>query len=85
MSNSNYARGYDRIYHKPRKRVKKEVKPKHLKRSVAGNMSFDTLFGIRWEQLRFSNSREHVTPDIKKMVSNFADWQKNGTTKYRCQ
>jgi len=80
MTNSNYARGYDRIYNKPRKRAKKESKPKHLERVVIAKSSFDTLFGIRWEQLRFSNSRDHVTSEIKKMVDDFTDWQKNGAT-----
>lgn len=72
----NYGFGWDRIFNKPRNHNKKKFETKHFKRSVAREMSFESLFNLRWDQLRFSNSRDHVTLEIKKMVKNFKNWQK---------
>lgn len=75
----NYVSGWDRIFNKPQKRQikKNNRKSKHYEQNVVKNLSFDKLFEIRWDQLRFSNSRSHVTEEIKKTVKNFTDWQKD--------
>jgi len=68
MRRNNYQKNWDRIFNKQRKQSNIQFKMPELIE--------EDEFDIRWRQLRQSNSRDHVTSEIKKMTKKFIKWQK---------